>query len=523
MTLFTCNQHQHLNSSQTNLLCHKYNFAIKLNLAVLFSGLSLSKTKKKSQSLLQFLFLFKLSTHLHTSLGGEKYYNKMSTKQLTQGSGSNVEPNNWQTLEAGIQYFRSMLHLIREEIYKIETNLTGTVCSIKAEAKACQTLSYLKQLSERARNQYYDPYMVDKEKEMYRTLLDAEISFRSLCWEAKYTDLMYFIRRLPPLSQASGSESVPCSSLPRFYQTTSTKANRSREEALGASGMLTTSNKVAQKERVAPYHETPYSRMSFSKNNRSLSIEGSTKQGLESQNAELDFVSPQSMSDNLGNLHSIPQMMRSVQSSAMISPGFVSSPTAALTPGLSMENRDSRDINTFQASKTISLTAKATHCSKANDVQTTRSQNFTRECSNCCTNTSRQWLRKFKAEDEWLCHACGQYWRKNKRDRPSEFWQKPVVKRTSRYAVSGRKKREKGKVNKVAPLTLRVQKTTKAVCKNRTYRCLSNTKTVQQSTNSMKVSSCRQPLGRPIQKVWPKGRRLPSLHKLIPRAEDDHS
>lgn len=53
-----------------------------------------------------------------------------------------------------------------------------------------------------------------------------------------------------------------------------------------------------------------------------------------------------------------------------------------------------------------------------------------RACRNCGTSVTRQWL---KGPEDWLCHRCGQYWRKNKRARPSEFWRRPVHTRAARH------------------------------------------------------------------------------------------
>ncbi|CDF32244.1 unnamed protein product [Chondrus crispus] len=53
-----------------------------------------------------------------------------------------------------------------------------------------------------------------------------------------------------------------------------------------------------------------------------------------------------------------------------------------------------------------------------------------RKCNNCGVSQTRQWVR---GEDQvWLCHSCGQFWRKNGYSRPEELWNRPMFRRSSR-------------------------------------------------------------------------------------------
>lgn len=53
-----------------------------------------------------------------------------------------------------------------------------------------------------------------------------------------------------------------------------------------------------------------------------------------------------------------------------------------------------------------------------------------RKCSNCGTVTTRQWVRG--ENNCWLCHSCGQFWRKNGYARPASLWNRPTFKRSRR-------------------------------------------------------------------------------------------
>lgn len=55
-----------------------------------------------------------------------------------------------------------------------------------------------------------------------------------------------------------------------------------------------------------------------------------------------------------------------------------------------------------------------------------------RVCNNCAQSDTRQWVR---GENQvWLCHSCGQFWRKNGYARPRALWGRPTFKRSSRKA-----------------------------------------------------------------------------------------
>lgn len=53
-----------------------------------------------------------------------------------------------------------------------------------------------------------------------------------------------------------------------------------------------------------------------------------------------------------------------------------------------------------------------------------------RWCANCETMASRQWVRG--EGGVWLCHSCGQFWRKNGFSRPQKLWNRPTFKRAPR-------------------------------------------------------------------------------------------
>lgn len=55
-----------------------------------------------------------------------------------------------------------------------------------------------------------------------------------------------------------------------------------------------------------------------------------------------------------------------------------------------------------------------------------------RVCNNCGVSETRQWVSGRKEIEEWLCHPCGQYWRKNGTPRPAELYNRPVLRRTPR-------------------------------------------------------------------------------------------
>lgn len=53
-----------------------------------------------------------------------------------------------------------------------------------------------------------------------------------------------------------------------------------------------------------------------------------------------------------------------------------------------------------------------------------------RQCANCSTRVTRQWVRGERSC--WLCHSCGQFWRKNGYGRPAGLWNRPKFKRSRR-------------------------------------------------------------------------------------------
>lgn len=73
----------------------------------------------------------------------------------------------------------------------------------------------------------------------------------------------------------------------------------------------------------------------------------------------------------------------------------------------------------------------STTSSHSNHLNLQSSQNLSvRSCSNCGNTQTRQWVRGHA--QAWLCHSCGQFWRKNGYPRPKSLWNRPTFKRTSR-------------------------------------------------------------------------------------------
>jgi RNA polymerase subunit RPABC4/transcription elongation factor Spt4 len=78
--------------------------------------------------------------------------------------------------------------------------------------------------------------------------------------------------------------------------------------------------------------------------------------------------------------------------------------------------------------------------------QSYKKRQSNRICSNCGTSETRQWVKysilskpenheiplEAEVHTQWLCHRCGQYWRKNGIQRPESLWHRPLVKRCRR-------------------------------------------------------------------------------------------
>lgn len=60
-----------------------------------------------------------------------------------------------------------------------------------------------------------------------------------------------------------------------------------------------------------------------------------------------------------------------------------------------------------------------------------------RSCTNCSTSVTRQWVRGERSA--WLCHSCGQFWRKNGYHRPAGLWNRPTFKRSRRKRTDNAK------------------------------------------------------------------------------------
>eukprot|EP00172_Hildenbrandia_rubra_P002183 Plantae.Rhodophyta-Hildenbrandia_rubra.ctg2876.p1 GENE.Plantae.Rhodophyta-Hildenbrandia_rubra.ctg2876~~Plantae.Rhodophyta-Hildenbrandia_rubra.ctg2876.p1 ORF type:complete len:920 (-),score=155.48 Plantae.Rhodophyta-Hildenbrandia_rubra.ctg2876:3574-6333(-) len=67
-----------------------------------------------------------------------------------------------------------------------------------------------------------------------------------------------------------------------------------------------------------------------------------------------------------------------------------------------------------------------------------------RVCSNCSSMETRQWVRG-KSHGQWLCHSCGQFWRKNKKMRPRNLWFRPKFKRQRKNVTADRKRSGRGR------------------------------------------------------------------------------
>lgn len=78
----------------------------------------------------------------------------------------------------------------------------------------------------------------------------------------------------------------------------------------------------------------------------------------------------------------------------------------------------------------LSPPPKFSQATSSHKRRTIHSQGTARVCSNCGVMQTRQWVR---GENQlWLCHSCGQFWRKNGYSRPRALWNRPTFKRTSR-------------------------------------------------------------------------------------------
>lgn len=69
-----------------------------------------------------------------------------------------------------------------------------------------------------------------------------------------------------------------------------------------------------------------------------------------------------------------------------------------------------------------------------------------RKCNNCGQTAPRQWVRGRKHINEWLCHPCGQFWRKNGVRRPRELCNRPTYRRASRKRGAARNRLQTEKI-----------------------------------------------------------------------------
>lgn len=70
-----------------------------------------------------------------------------------------------------------------------------------------------------------------------------------------------------------------------------------------------------------------------------------------------------------------------------------------------------------------------------------------RKCTNCGNTQTRQWVRG--EGQAWLCHSCGQFWRKNGYSRPRTLWNRPTFKRSSRKVKNDTSKSPEDRRKKV--------------------------------------------------------------------------
>lgn len=73
---------------------------------------------------------------------------------------------------------------------------------------------------------------------------------------------------------------------------------------------------------------------------------------------------------------------------------------------------------------------KTHHRTASRHTQRAGRSSTSRECNNCGVSETRQWVRG--DGQAWLCHSCGQFWRKNGYSRPEELWNRPTFRRSSR-------------------------------------------------------------------------------------------
>lgn len=128
-------------------------------------------------------------------------------------------------------------------------------------------------------------------------------------------------------------------------------------------------------------------------------------------------------------------------SSALTPLGTIQSPSDDMMMG----SRSGGGIGRARCKRPNSVNTSAVHASleefarmaanvgthgKALQANNAKSSTAGRKCTNCGNMQTRQWVRG--EGQAWLCHSCGQFWRKNGYPRPRTLWNRPTFKRSSR-------------------------------------------------------------------------------------------
>lgn len=367
----------------------------------------------------------------------------MSPSLSSGFSNQDLDINNRQTVEAGLQFFRTILDQFHADLCDVRTELQGIVCSWKAEARAKEDLICLRDFTEWVLNFCKEQYTHSAGAQLNTVISDAEVLFRSLCDNAKYPDLTYRIRSGPLLSQTSSWECSSGSTMVYLDQAVSMTGIQTWKQWVSVPGTLALSNCLLSSEGTLACKWMESSLMSVAPYNLNTSMQGITnyaRRQLETSSRSLSLPLSSGVVSN-----SPHQVSTEVSSAQPRSPVLSSSTFLPTTVPMSIlrpvTNTLGRETSNFRPSLAVSSETITTCPHQTSRCQQGVSSHPGRRCSNCFEETTRQWVRKFKEESEWLCHACGQYWRKNRRDRPSELWQRPMLRRNSRKICRQRTRR----------------------------------------------------------------------------------
>lgn len=368
----------------------------------------------------------------------------MNASPLCRSLNYDLDINNRQTVEAGLQYFRTVLEQFHADISNVRTKLQGVVCSLKAESQAKEDLICLRDFTEWVlyfcKEQHTDSVHV----RLGRIVSDAEVLFRSLCNKAKYTDLTYCIHPRQLLSQASNCKCPSSLNTVCPNRALLMESFQVQEQCASKSEMYDLSGLPMSLDGVCDC--TSHTLLSAAPCYLSNSVRKTTKCARKEQDP-ISRSSPLSLSLSVipTNYHRVSGGMPFVQPHQLLSSSPNSLPfTEPVSISGPITSTMNQNISNVRSMLATSLETTITHSSRTNCYQHGKVlHHLRRTCLNCFKGTSRQWVRKFKGESKWLCHACGQYWRKNRRDRPSELWQKPVLRRNSKRICGQRNRRSK--------------------------------------------------------------------------------